>query len=405
MTEFRYSAYDGNGRIAKGRITAQDEAAALHDLNARRLTVFEIGQSIGDADIAWWSREITITGDRVPRAQLAQFLESFSILLKAKLPIPMALSSAVEEVKHPRLRAILVEANRSVAEGGDVSSPIATHPEIVPNRIAVLIALGERSNQLQMTTQYAAELMKRELRFRKEVSAALTYPIILLVVALVVILGLVFLLAPTLAPVFSAVGKEPPIAIAMMLSTKDVLVQQWPIVAGGIVVAGLLFGVLAQRASRQVEQVLFRLPLIGTLIRISESSRSLMTLSLMSKSGAPVLEALAAAREASTTQQFREMYQQMEEAVRAGDQIASALDADLLPKATVQMIRLGERSDHLDEMLENAVDALDRQSREKIQSLLQLLTPVLTLVIGVVVGALIFSTLSAILEINDVAFE
>ncbi|MEM9081315.1 MAG: type II secretion system F family protein, partial [Verrucomicrobiota bacterium] len=97
--------------------------------------------------------------------------------------------------------------------------------------------------------------------------------------------------------------------------------------------------------------------------RISESSRSLMTLSLMSKSGASVLEALAAAQAASATQQFREMYQQMEEAVRAGDQTASALDTDLLPKATVQMIRLAKlrgRFRYSDWFLLNEVEEVRR---------------------------------------------
>lgn len=405
MLEFRYSAYDAKGRLTKGRITANDEAGALDDLNARRLTVFEIQESSGGEDIPWWSREVSLSGDRIPRADLAQFLDSFAILLNAKLPIPTALSSAVEEVKHPRLKALLLEAGRSVEQGGSLAGPITAHPTIVPPRVVVLIALGERANRLQMTMAHAAELMKRELRFRKDLSSALTYPIILLTVAVIVVLGLIFLLAPTLAPVFSAVGKEPPFAIETMLSVRDTLVEDWHLILVSIGLLVLVGATLIRRARDQFERFLYRLPVIGLLLRLSESSRSLMTLSLMLRSGASLLEALSAAQEASATNRFGRMYNQMEEAVRAGNQVSSALDPELLPNSIVQMIRLGERSDHLGHMLENAVEALDRQTRDKIQALLQMLTPVLTLVIGAIVGALIFSTLSAILEINEVAFE
>lgn len=404
MPRFAYKAYTRAGRLETGRIHAAHDAAALDALKARHLTPFEVAPELGASDVPWWAREVSLLGDTIPRKDLAAFLQSFALTLKARLPVPLALATALEDVRNRRLRAVLAEAEREVSEGRGMAASLADHPEVIPAQIAQMIALGEDANRLADTTDYAARLMQRELAFRTELSSALVYPIILLVASLVVIIGLIFFLAPTLAPVFAAVRADPPFVIAVMMAIRTFSFDYWTeiVLAAGIVVLGLLF-VVRTRPS-DMERLLFRLPVLGGALKMAEVLRSLMTLALMLESGAPILTALTAARNACTTQVFAGMFDRMAENVRAGGKLSTALMSDLVPPSIAQMIRIGEETDHLGEMLTNATTALDAQLRARIQAVLGLLTPILTLVIGGIVGLLIFSTLSAILDINDLAF-
>ena len=275
---------------------------------------------------------------------------------------------------------------------------------MVPARFVALVRVGEESNRLADTSARAADILERELAFRAELRGALTYPLLLLVASLVVLAALVFLLAPTLAPVFAAVRVEPPFLIRAMTALRDFLVAYWPLVAAAGALGIVLLALLMRGHRAALQNMLVAAPLIGPALKAAESARSVLTLSMMLASGAPMLAALAATREAATLAAYRDLFAAVEDRVRAGATLSQALgDTPLIPRLALRMIRIGEQGDRLGEMLESAGNTLDAQLRAKVQGLLRLLTPALTLLIGGIVGALIYSTLSAILEINDLA--
>lgn len=405
MPQFSYKAYGTDGQVQNGRISAANEAAVLDSLSGRNLVPFDVQPASGGVDVPWWAREITLSGDTVPWLELAQFLRGFALMLKGRLMAPEALSTAAEDVRNRRLSIVLSEAEQSVAEGGTISEVLGAHPKVIPARIVTMIRLGEEANRMTETVAYAADMMEREVTARSELKSAMTYPIILLLASLAVVIGLIFLLAPALEPVFTALRAEPPWAIGTMLAVRAFILQNW-----GLVLAGLgLFitgGMLLMRTSSTTwERMKLSIPYFGKLIGLNESLRGLMSLSLMLQSGAPVLSALGAAKDASNMKLYADFYAAIEANVRAGGSLGEEIgNKDLLPVAIVRMIRAGERSDQMGEMLSSAVTALDAQVRTKIQNGLRMLTPILTLVIGGIIGVLIFSTLSAILEINELAF-
>ena len=405
MPAFQFKAYDRDGGTETGEVFARDAEEVLDQLSGRGLVPFDVRERKNAGDLPFWAREITLTGDLVPRQALAEFLQSFSLLLKAKLSVPAALSSALGDVRHKRLRTVLAGAERQLREGGGLASALSAHESVIPGRITALVELGEEANRLPETMGYAAELMARELAFRAELKGALTYPIVLLIAALAVVFGLVFLLAPTLAPVFAAVGAEPPWIIATMLWTRDSLIAGGMGLVATLGALALGLGLMIRNQGSVIERITLALPFFGGLRRDAEALKAVMTLGLILKSGAPLLAALGAAKEASSLILFRDLLEEIEESVRRGGRIGEVIsDTRLMPSPVIRMIRVGEDADALPEMLESATGYLDGRLRQKVQSGLRLVTPVLTLVIGTLVGALIFTTLSAILEINDLAF-
>ncbi|MEM6495897.1 MAG: type II secretion system F family protein [Pseudomonadota bacterium] len=404
MPQFRFEAYDKEGDLQRGEVFAASTAEALDMLAGRQLVPFAVDEAAANSSVPWWAQEVSLSGDVVPKEALADFLESLALLLRAKLPVLTALRTAMEDVKDRRLRDLLEDAERSLSGGGRLSDPLSTNADVVPKRISVLITLGEDANRLSDTTTYASDLLRRELAFRSELKGALTYPAILLGASLLVIAGLIFFLAPTLEPVFASVGAEPPWIIAAMVWLREMLVGNAVLIGIGVLFGALALLLLIRQRHPLVQRLWLSLPLLGAITRLSEALSGLMTLSLMLKSGAPLLTGLEAAREACRLDAYRYLFDDLADRVRTGGKMSETLsNHDLLPSPIARMIRLGEEVNQLPDMLENAVTLLDGQIRQKTQSGLRLVTPIMTLVIGVIVGALIFTTLSAILEINELA--
>lgn len=402
---FRFEAFDRQGRREHGEIDAEDETTALNSIAAKGLTPYRIIAASEGNDAPWWARDYRLGGERVPRAALAQFLTAFALMLEARLPLSLALASAREDVADRRLVALVERAERGVAEGQRLSDSLASEAKIFPEHLLSLVRLGEEANRLPAVIRYAAENLEREMSFSAELRAALTYPIILLVASVAVVLGLVFFLAPSLAPVFDAVRAEPPFLIRVMMGVRQTALAQWPLLLLGSALSVGILLILLHRGSTLLGSVVLRLPVIGPILRDAETLRVTMTLSLMISSGASLLVALSTAREACRSALFADLIGQAEEHVRSGGKLTGRLrEGNLLNPTVVQMIRIGEDADKLDEMLARAVDVLDERVRRRISSILSLATPVLTLMIGAIVGALVFSTLSAILEINELAF-
>ena len=240
---------------------------------------------------------------------------------------------------------------------------------------------------------------------RRELRGALTYPAILLVASLLVIAAIVFLLAPTLAPIFRAVNADPPWTIQAMMTVRNVVLDHGLIilVALAVLAGGLL--VLARWRVVDLIDLRYRLPLLGIILREADAGRSLAALGLLLESGAPLPAALGAAREAAGSAALRQLLGFAEEHVTAGGKLRDCLDGDVLPDTARHMIRLGEESNRLAAMLRHAAAILEARASRRTARVIQLLTPALTLVIGLIVGFLIYTTLTAVLDINDLALQ
>ena len=405
MPRFAYKAYNDANRPESGEIAARDERLALSALTARGLTPFEIAPLNGQDALRWWQREVHLFGDAVPRAALADFFSALALLLRANIPLLQALTSVLEEVEHRRLRSLLNGAHAEVAEGGRLADALDGRAELVPARFVSLIAVGEETNKLAETLSHAADLAAREERTRRELSSALTYPAILLLASILILGALVFLLAPTLVPVFKAVKSEPPIAIQAMMSLRSFVLEMWgPILIGG---GGLSLGaILAVRAGLvKTAGLRARLPIIGRLLIESDAARALSALQLLLASGAPLPSALRVAGAGANSTELRSFFDIASDHVTSGGRLGDCLEPDLLTPMACQMIRMGEQSNRLPEMLLHAATKLEARVAGRLRRLIQVLTPALTLGIGLIVGLLIYTTLSAVLDINDLALK
>ena len=405
MARFVYKAFDAQGRRHSGEISARSERGALDGIAAKGLTAFDLAPAQANGE-RWWQREVHLFGDGLPRSDLADFLRALALMLDASIPLVSSLNLAAAEITHRGLKACLDQVQRDVEDGASLAGALAGHPRLIPERVLALIAIGEEANRLGPAAHQAAEMLAAEARTRREIAAALTYPAVLLIAALLVIAAVIFVLAPVIAPVFQAVRSDPPATIAAMLAIRGFLHDWWAVLVFGLcgMVAALLL--LRGRGQSVLGALWLRVPILGPLWRDTEAARAMRSLHLLIEAGVTLPDALQVTARGAGRPVYRDLFDRSAEHVRAGGALGDVLaDPGLIPSPVQQMIRIGAEANRLGPMLGHAASSLEDRVQRRTKAILQALTPALTIGIGLLVGLLIFSTLSAILEINDVALR
>lgn len=404
MPAFRYMAVDAQGDTQRGQLEAADRVGAMQQLSGRGLTPIEVSQGRAAADIRWWQRDVSLSGSSIPNRHLIAFLQNFATLAEAKLPLKQVLAFTREQCGSAQLKHVLQNVEEDVANGQPLAASMAKHGNIFPKRFVTMLEIGERSNTLEQAARNAADMIETEDKLRSEVRSALIYPVILMVMAAAVMGLLLFHLAPTLAPVFATAGAEPPWTIVQMLRVRSALINYWPLFLVLIALPFLALKLFRGPARSVMEPVLLKLPWIGSYYRNRETHKIAQSLSLMLASGATMSEALATAEQASEWKLYRDLMDETRQAVEAGGKLSQTLGASQIIAPILRtMISAGEESDRLQQILVTATRTLSRDSAGSLQLAVRLLTPVLTLVIGLIVGSMIFSTITAVLDLNDLA--
>lgn len=404
MQEFVFKAVDAEGQQSSGQITARDEREVLDSLSAQGLSAYAVTPA-GAHQIRWWQREVHLGGDGIPRREIAQFFSSLSLLLEAKIPIEIALELTTAESRNARLRQVGDQARRAVIGGGTLVEVLAEAPDVIPARYTALIGLGERANALASIAREAAELAGREAASQTAMRDALVYPIILLAVSVVIILGLIFFLAPTLAPVFASLGAEPPRAISAMLAIGQFLEAWGFVTALGLLVflGGLAW--LRQRGALAVD-LRSHVPVLSDVLREAEQARAIRSLHLLLASGVPIPEALRATASDVPGGALKRFFVAAEEHVVGGGRLSGLVMTEAhLPDSVKRLFRLGDETDRLAELVGVAAKALEERSARRMNTLIRALTPALTILIALIVGGIIFTTMTAILDANDLVLQ
>lgn len=403
MPRYTYSAVDHANTVVDGEVLADTELAALDQLGRKGLTPLSIEE--GGQSGPWWSRDITLFGatGKLPLEVQGQFFQMFATMLSSQFGLPRALAFCHEQAKDGRLKRTLETVSSEVAGGSTLADAMEEVGTFDP-RFSIMIRLGETSNRLNLVTSDIRTMLSAELRNRRQLRQALVYPMLLLMMSLAVLLMLVFFLAPTLVPVFTSANIPPPRLLSALNSIGAWLAENWITFAIGLSIAGLTFIILRQRLLGLLGTVLAKLPGIRPVVIGRRSLAFCQTLRLMLSSGARLPVALATAADMTQDPNWQSDLLTVKAAVEAGGLLSNAIaDTPHLTSAAKAFLNAGEESDQMDNMLQQACLVLEEDVTNRINAALRLLTPILTLVIGLSVAFLIFSTISAILDLNDIA--
>jgi general secretion pathway protein F len=297
---------------------------------------------------------------------------------------------------------------KDVLAGSQLSEAMARRPEIFPSDYRAILSAGEAGGVTGKVLKQIAELLARRLEIRGKISSALVYPMILILMSLVSVVVIIFVLVPSISPIFTDAG----LPLPGILHTFAQLQENWLSAALALSLAGAAGAVFRNKAKHNDEMMLgldrlkYSLPVVGRLIQVREAGGFARALGTLLSARVPLMSAMQTARALVTNRHLNALYKRAIDRVPEGTPLHRAFDGTgLLPASSLRLVAVGEESGQLGPMLVQVATVLEGDLQRHIERMVGLLTPMLTLAIGGSIGALIMQVMSAVLSINDLAFQ
>lgn len=412
MALFRYKVVDPAGEVHEGEMEADEAPTVVAQLQETGYLPIRVEQADatrrppGSSPALRWAWP-SLSRTRLTRQELDNFTQELAILLGAGLPLDRSLAILLELADLEGLRGLVSEVNEKVRGGAAFSAALEDSHGNFSAFYINMVKAGEAAGALDAALARLAEYLQRIKELKDTVTSALIYPAILVTVAGVSVVILLAFVVPQFTQMFQDMGSALPLPTRIVVSTGDFIRAYWwmlPLVA-------LLITLYVQRqmsrpARRlQWDRGVLRLPLIGDLVTKIEVARFSRTLGILLGNGVPLLRALANVGDILNNRVLAKAVATVADSVQAGQGLADPLAATgVFPRLAVQMIRVGEESGQLEEMLERVADVYDREVKTTVQRLLTLLEPVLIVGLGVIIAGIIMSILMAVLSVNQLVF-
>jgi type II secretory pathway component PulF len=393
LQEFVYRAVDPrSGSTLKGTIEAQTEAAVTSKLKAQGLTPLEVTLKSKTG----LNRDIKLPGGsrHVSAKTLAVFARQMAGLINAGLPLMRTLSILIEQTEDKKLQPALVQVQADVESGSSFSAALSRHPQTFPPLMLSIIRVGEMGGFLGGALTSVADNYRREAELQNKIRAAVTYPIIVLVIAIIGVLVMVTFVVPVFENMFASLGSSLPLPTQILVTLSKNMWWVLPLLAVIIIVA-----VLWWRANKHTEQVRrvvdplkLKLPIFGKLTTKIAVARFSRNLSMMLAAGVPIIQALSIVGQASNNWKIEAAVRDIQESIRQGRSFASPLaKAEVFPPMVSQMVAVGEESGTLVDMLQSIADFYEDEVVTATEQLSSTIEPVLIVGLGIVIGAMVIS--------------
>ncbi|MGF1525319.1 MAG: type II secretion system F family protein [Candidatus Competibacterales bacterium] len=405
MPLYRYQAVDGNGEVLKDQMTADSEGMVVDRLRDQGLMPLAVEESSGGA-LRLSMALGTGAAARLSQKQVGVITQQLARLLKAGLPLDRAFTILVGVGDDERVKGVLRDVQEEVRGGKSLADALEASGAF--SRFYLnMVRAGEAGGSLEVVLERLSEFLERSKALRESVTSALIYPTILLLVAALSIILLLTFVVPQFQQLFDDAGKALPLATQIVIAVGEGLRDYWWAGGGALIVLTLVVRIQLARppVRRQWDALLLRLPLVGDLVARVEMARFSRTLGTLMGNGVPMLTALSIVKETLSNQVMAEAAASVAENLKAGQGLADPLaETEAFPSLAVHMIRVGEETGELQDMLLQVADTYDGEVQAAIKRMLTLLEPVLILGLGVVIAGIILSIMVAILGINELAF-
>src|SRR6516164_3029913 len=401
MGAFEYTALDPSGKERKGILegdTPRHIRQLLREQQLLPVTVAEVAQKEAKRQ-----RSFSFAR-RVSAADLALFTRQLATLVRAGLPLEESLLAVSQQTEKPRVQSIVLGVRSRVMEGHTLADGFSDFPRVFPEIYRATVAAGEQSGHLDTVLERLAEYTEGREEIRQKVLGAMLYPIALTIMCFGIVSGLLVYVVPKVVNVFESSHAELPFITRVLIGVSGFFRSYGLYLLIGIaLVAFLISRWLRQPGPRRsYHRLQLRLPLVGKLSRGFNTARFTRTLSILSASSVPVLEALRIAGEVVTNLPMRDAVLEASQRVREGAPIGRSLAVSrLFPPMTIHLISSGESSGQLEQMLERAATNQERELEGLLAAMVGLLGPLLIVGMGLIVMGIVFAMLLPIFEMNQ----
>jgi len=401
MATFQYKAATTSGEIVDGVLSGSTRVHVIEQLQSLGHVPIRVDESLAKNKV---KRKLQLRRQRVTEEHIGDVTRSLSTLLQAGLPLDRALAILISLADNEPMKELLGNIRDRVKEGTTLADAMEEQGSAFSRFYISLLRAGESGGALEVVMQRLADHLESAKEMRSTLTSALIYPAILVVVALLSIFILLGYVVPQFTQMFDGMGEALPLSTRITIAVGESL-QAWGWIL--IVLAVGAFGYLRQQLTHPVSAykwhaMLLRMPLMGEIVVKMEVARFAHTLSTLLHNGIPLLKSLTIVKETMSNLVLAGGLERVAGGLKEGQSLADPLaDVPHFPSFAVHMIRVGEESGELEEILQKVAETFDRDTQVTIKRTMTLLEPVLILVLGVVIAAVIISILVAILSINE----
>ncbi len=335
----------------------------------------------------------------------ALFFSKLSALVDAGVPILRSLDLLRRQQRAPRFRRALTGMAEDVNQGSSLGASMRRWRKVFDDLSIAMVEAGETGGVLDETLRRLAKLLEDNLRLRNQVRGALAYPVIVLVIAILVFLGMTIFIIPVFAGLYEQLGAELPAFTLVMVEFSKLLRSPFVFVlVGGLILGGYLFGRYygTPVGRRQVDGFLLRLPLFGELIRKTSVAQFARTLGSMSRSGVPILQALEVLRDNTSNRVIGDAIGATRSEVAEGLPLSIALASkNVFPDMAVSMLSIGEETGEMDKMVSKVADFYEDEVETAVKALTSVIEPMMIVVVGTIVGVILVAMYLPMFSIFD----
>jgi type IV pilus assembly protein PilC len=396
--EFSYVAYTEDKRLVKGKLSATNEEAALNLLSYGGYQTVSLKEIVPFFNM----QKIAARFTRVKPREIIMFSRQLALLLESGTDIVTSLELLQSQVTNRTLQIVLGDVASDIRGGSSLSAALGKHPRAFPELYSRTLAAGEQAGNLEVVLRQMADYMERSATTEKKIKSALTYPIIVAIIAFVVISVLVTFVLPAFTGLYRSLGADLPMATQMLISISEWLIDYGVFLLLGIValvIVGYLY-IRTPAGKYQLDKLLLTMPVIGRINLLSELARCCRTIALLFKVGLPLPEVMSQAIHGTNNKVISKALTEVQQELIRGEGLSKPMaKRNIFLPLMVQMVGVGEETGHLDTTLSTVAQTYEVEADDRTSSAVGLIQPAITVVIGVVIAFIAISLVSAMYSI------
>ena len=388
-TSYLYKVRDREGRMLDGTLEAESEDAVVSRLRQFGYAPISIEAEKG----AGLKTELRLPGrSKVKLKDLAVFSRQFATMINSGLSLLRALTILGEQTGNRRLGEVVTLVRAEVEKGTSLSAAMAKHPKIFNRLYVSMVRAGEIGGFLDQVLVDVAGTFEKEVALRGKIRSAMTYPVVVFVMVLLIVSAMLIFIVPTFKNLYTSLGGELPLPTRMLINASDGIRRFFPLIV--LAMVGLSFAYKRWRATPagryRLDQLKLKVKVFGPLFHKSALSRFARTLATLIRSGVPILQALEIVAETVNNGVISRAIRDVQDSVREGESLATPLSKHpTFPAMVVQMMAVGEETGALDTMLNKVADFYDQEVEAAVAALTSLIEPILIAVMGAAVGGMV----------------
>ena len=392
--DFVYTAYTEDKQLVKGKVSATSDEAAAELLSYGGYRVVSLKEAVHFIN----KEKLLARFSQIKPAEIIMFSRQLALLLESGTDIVTSLDLLQDQIANQTLRRTIAEIASDIRGGSSMSTAMSRHPRAFSQMYYRAISAGEQGGNLEVVLRQMAEYIEKGVSTQKQIKGALTYPLIVVLVAIGVIVVLVTTVFPTFASLYSELGAELPLSTRILIGLTNWLNHYGLFLVIGVLAAlGAAYAYIKTPAGKyRWDNLMLRLPVVGRIVHVGELSRCCRTMSMLVRVGLPLPEVLAMTIHSSNNKVVVDNLTEVQKALIRGEGLSQPMAKRklFLPLMT-QMVKIGEESGNLDNTLVTVAESFEVEAGDRTRTAVALIQPALTIIIGLVIGFVVLSMMSA----------